>query len=48
MRQLEFDDRDKYDRRDLEENSVKEKRVARKKLLEEKIRYLNQNFYAME
>ena len=48
LRQLEFDDRDKYDRRDLEDNSIKEKRVARIKLLDEKIRYLNLNFHAME
>ena len=48
LRQLELDDRDKYDRRDLEDNSAKEKRVARKNLLEKKIQFLNQHFHAME
>ena len=48
LRQLEFDDRDKYERRDLEENSVQKKKEARKFLLNEKIQYLNKQFYDME
>ena len=50
LRQLkmEADDREKYDRRDHEDNSVKLKRMREIKLLEEKLKYLNNYFYEME
>ena len=46
--QMEADEGEKYDRRDLEDNSVKMKRMREIKLLEEKLKYLNTHFYEME
>ena len=46
--QMEADDREKFDRRDHEDNLVKLKRMREIKLLEEKLKYLNAMFYEME